>query len=187
MSKTVFDDFGKLVRQEKFEEALSLTSSLVANDPNNSDYIGLHGLAKFYVKDISCLEELDKAVSLDPENPYRYSSRAYIRDIMGDTPAAIEDYLKTIELDPEDHIAFNNLGMLQEKVGRQENAKKSFDKADKLLGIDKQKPAFPEENLQHTINKKKREDKWTVMKSIVGSKSGWQEFLSFVKTKFQSK
>lgn len=185
MSNTIFDEFGKLVRQEKYDDALNLTSALIKNEPENPDFVGLHGLAKFYVKDISCLAELDKAVELDPENPYRYSSRAYIRDVMGDTSAAIEDYLKTIELDPEDHIAFNNLGMLQEKAGRQEKAKKSFAKADEILGIDKHKPSFPEENMQHAINKSKKEDKWSVLKNTMSSKNGWQEFLSFVKSKFK--
>ena len=38
--------------------------------------------------------------------------------MLKDTKGAIADYNKAIELDPEDEISLNNLGLLQEKVGR---------------------------------------------------------------------
>lgn len=47
---------------------------------------------------------------------------------------AIEDYEKAIELDPEDAVAFNNLGLVEEKLGRKEKAKDYFEKADSLSG-----------------------------------------------------
>jgi tetratricopeptide (TPR) repeat protein len=80
------------------------------------------------------LTELDRAANLDPRNPYRYSSRAYLKDRIGDFLGAIADYEKAIELDPEDAVAFNNLGLVEEKMGRMEKAKNYFEKADSLSG-----------------------------------------------------
>ena len=47
---------------------------------------------------------------------------------------AIADYEKAIKLDPEDAVAFNNLGLVEEKLGRKEKAKDYFQKADSLSG-----------------------------------------------------
>jgi tetratricopeptide (TPR) repeat protein len=80
------------------------------------------------------LTELDRAANLDPKNPYRYSSRVYLKDRIGDFLGAIADYEKAIELDPEDAVAFNNLGLVEEKLGRKEKAKDYFEKADSLSG-----------------------------------------------------
>ena len=54
---------------------------------------------------------------------------------------AIEDYEKAIELDPEDAVAFNNLGLVEEKLGRKEKAKDYFEKADSLSGYPPKKEA----------------------------------------------
>jgi tetratricopeptide (TPR) repeat protein len=43
-------------------------------------------------------------------------------------------YEKAIELDPEDAVAYNNLGLVEEKLGRMEKAKDNFEKADSLSG-----------------------------------------------------
>ncbi len=56
------------------------------------------------------LEDFNKALALDPENPYRYASRAFFRDRIGDYQGALEDYEITISLDPDDAIAINNVG-----------------------------------------------------------------------------
>ena len=45
-----------------------------------------------------------------------------LRDIQG----AIADYEKAVELDPEDAITLNNLGLLEEQVGRMQSAKERF-------------------------------------------------------------
>jgi tetratricopeptide (TPR) repeat protein len=87
------------------------------------------------------LTELDRAANLDPKNPYRYSSRAYLKDRIGDFLGAIADYEKAIELDPEDAVAFNNLGLVEEKMGRMEKAKDYFEKADSLSGYPPKKEA----------------------------------------------
>jgi len=84
---------------------------------------------------------MNKAQELEPQNPYRYSSRAYIKDACGDLEGAIADYKKCIELDPQDAVAHNNLGMLEEKFGRKQKAEKHFAKADEI-SKDEKSPFF---------------------------------------------
>lgn len=180
----IHEKFSLLIKEQKFDEALILCQRSLDQSPNSAEIIGLRGVARFYLKDIHCLDDLNEAIRIDPENPYRYSSRAYIIDILGDTEAAIQDYLKAIELDPEDHIAHNNLGMLQDKLGRKELAQNHFQKSDQLMGIEKNKYAFPEENLQHRINAEKKLGVFSILKRTLTNREGWKEFISFVRNKF---
>src|SRR5690606_41157446 len=80
------------------------------------------------------LEGLDRALDMDPDNPYRYASRAFLKDRIGDLHGAIADYERAIEMDPEDGISINNKGLVEEKLGYQDRAKASFQKADELVG-----------------------------------------------------
>ena len=89
-------------------------------------------VTQFHLKQLmNALANMNKAQELEPRNPYRYSSRAYIKDAIGDLAGAIEDY-KMHELDPQDAVAHNNLGMLEEKFGRKQKAEKHFKKADEI-------------------------------------------------------
>ena len=81
------------------------------------------------------LDLLDRAAALEPDNPYRYSSRAWIRAAMKDVDGAIEDYRKALELDPDDAITLNNLGLLEEQYGMRKVAQERFKRADTLMGI----------------------------------------------------
>ena len=137
---------------------------------------------------------------LEPDNPYRYSSRAFIKDSMGDTEGAIQDYLKCIKIDPEDAIAFNNLGMLEEKMGRKTSAKKRFKRADELISLmdpeSGQIKFAPDEtlkprNIQKEINEERKQD---IEKGITGimldvfrNKNTRKEFLEFVKSGMKGK
>ena len=82
--------------------ALAIPKDVLAANPNNADALGARAVAKYHLKDLSCMSDLNQAIELDPVNAYRYSSRAYILDALGDTEAAVVDYLKAVELDPED-------------------------------------------------------------------------------------
>lgn len=81
------------------------------------------------------LQELDKAVALEPDNPYRYSSRAWMRAALKDVDGAMEDYRQALVLDPDDAIALNNLGLLEEQYGMRKAAQEKFRRADTLMGI----------------------------------------------------
>ena len=79
------------------------------------------------------MTDMNTSVSMDDKNAFRYSCRAYMRDILNDTDGAMEDYSMAIQLDPTDEISQNNLGLLQEKLGKMKEASQSFKAADEIL------------------------------------------------------
>ncbi len=133
--------------------------------PGSATIWSEYGVSFFHLGDKSkALECMNKAVELDAENSYRYSSRAYIRANMGDTGGAIEDYNTAVELDPNDEIAFNNLGLLQEKLGYQQEAQNSFRKSDELLKKKGEGPLIErkesdQDHLSEPINSAEANDK----------------------------
>jgi tetratricopeptide (TPR) repeat protein len=137
---------------------------------------------------------------LEPENPYRYSSRAYIRDACGDTEGAYKDYQVAVKLDPDDAIAHNNLGLIEEKLGYQADAKKRYTKADKLA---EKFDYFPDQKQQDNFtdkfvkmgeleNEQEQEQIENPEKSLfsemwkaVATEKGRKEFWKFVKNGFK--
>jgi Flp pilus assembly protein TadD len=128
------------LKEGKYSEALINFDKALAENPNDASCISDKAVALFHLdKKVEALALLDYAQKLEPNNPYRYSSRAFIKDALGDLQGAILDYQKAIELDPDDMVAYNNLGLIEEKLGYKEAAKKKFAEADALakkLGID---------------------------------------------------
>jgi tetratricopeptide (TPR) repeat protein len=149
------------------------------------------------------LSELDRATNLDPKNPYRYSSRAFLKDRLGDFLGAIEDYEKAIELDPEDAIAYNNKGLVEEKMGNIARSKKSFEKADDLIGYKpkssesmppigqekSEKPSFEMPDFSATNPPKKVDSAhfFETLKGVFGNKETRNEFLNFIRGFFSKK
>jgi len=179
MQKQIFQQFSELITSQKHEKALTLIEEALKSKTNNVDLIGLKGVALFHLRDLTCLQWMDKAVLLEPKNPFRYSSRAYIKDVLGATEDAVKDYITAIELDPLDHIAYNNLGLLEEKLGRKTKSQQHFNAADALAGIP-QKPAysFPHQLTDALLKPK---TKWQNIFEIFSSVKGWSEFFTFVK------
>lgn len=128
------------LKEGKYSEALTNFDKALAENPYDASCISDKAVALFHLdKKMEALALLDHAQKLEPNNPYRYSSRAFIKDALGDLQGAISDYQKAIELDPDDMVAYNNLGLIEEKLGYKEAAKKKFAEADALakkLGID---------------------------------------------------
>lgn len=130
----------KKLKEGKYSEALINFDKALAENPNDASCMSDKAVTLFHLnKKVESLALLDQAQKLEPTNPYRYSSRAFVKDAMGDLQGAILDYQKAIELDPEDMVAHNNLGLIEEKLGYKEAAKKKFAEADALakkLGIE---------------------------------------------------
>jgi tetratricopeptide (TPR) repeat protein len=117
---------------DKHKDALKFYDKAIADEPSNPDYYSKRGVTYFHLGNLkAALADMNTSAELEPEYSYRYASRAYIKDAMGDLDGAIEDYKIAVQLDPEDGVAFNNLGLLEEKQGYA-TAKKHFDKADEL-------------------------------------------------------
>ncbi len=126
----------QLARERNWEEALLAFERAMDQVIDNPDLIHDRAVAMFNLgQKEAALSELDRALELQPDYSYRYSSRAYMRNALKDIHGAIEDYKKAIELDPEDAIAHNNLGMLEEQLGYTKEAHDRYKVADELKGI----------------------------------------------------
>jgi tetratricopeptide (TPR) repeat protein len=143
------------------------------------------------------LQEFNRAVELDPDNPYRYSSRAWIRASMKDVDGAIEDYKKALGLDPDDAIALNNLGLLEEQYGMRKSAQERFRRADTLMGILKDAGVDPAQSHspESPAGSKKEEAEnatstppsiWREVSAVFTNRQRRKEFLSFIRNGFRT-
>lgn len=198
--KQHFEQAREFVSQNKLNEALESINKCLEITPEQTDALSQRGVIYFHLekKDLA-LMDMDRAVNLDSNNAYRYSSRAYIRAAYKDVEGAEEDYLKAIDLDPKDEIAYNNYGLLLENRGHIELAKKHYTKADELAGIKpieerakeaREKKTASEINKVKTENNKitEIEESATVGKTITSvftKKSVFNEFVDFIKNGFK--
>jgi Tfp pilus assembly protein PilF len=202
--KQHFTKARELVTQNKLNEALESINKCLEITPEHPDALSQRGVIYFHLKkEDLALMDMDRAVTLDASNAYRYSSRAYIRAAYKDIEGAESDYLKAIELDPKDEIAYNNYGLLLENRGHVELAKKHYTKADQLAGIkpieqrakeardkSEESKAKPEE-AQHSVDDKQSIPEQensamsTTIKSVFTKKSVFKEFVTFLKNGFK--
>lgn len=178
-----------LQRLGKFEEAMTCWDLLIANKGEVAMYFGERGVCKFNLGYKSALADFNRAAELEPSNPYRYSSRAYVKDKTGDIRSAIEDYQKCIELDPEDAIALNNLGIAEQKIGNMRRAEDFFNIADEKAGIGPRDQEVLQEKAERVQITEKVQEKqwtrsekwkfiWTELRSMLSSRKGFSDFLS---------
>jgi len=138
------------------------------------------------------LKLLDAAIEQQPEYGYRYAARGWMRQAMKDIQGAISDYEKAIELDPEDAITLNNLGLLEEQLGRMISAKERFRMADELdrvleeREIPKSKTTenLSSERLTATSNGQ-HTGVWSEVYHALFTSQGRKEFLDFLRNGFK--
>lgn len=192
----------ELLKSGDFNRALSQLNALIAEGSEDPDVYSYRGVVLLNLnRKPEALKDFDKAVDLQPDYSYRYASRAFARDAMGDIPGAIADYEKAIELDPEDAIAHNNLGLLIEKSGNQNAAKKHFDSADKLAekffgstpsadaaapGPGEGLPLQPQK-LKPDVKKVSRKMYWNQLAEVFSSGTEFKQFMRFIFNGFKSK
>ncbi len=75
------------------------------------------------------LEDVNKSIKVDPNDPVAYNMRALIEIDMGNYDAAMRDFSKVIELMPERFDSWANRGALKFKLGDFKGAIKDFDKS----------------------------------------------------------
>lgn len=172
-------------QNKDFEKSVYWYSRAISVDPKDPELYAERGVAYFHRNMLKeSLQDLNIAQELEPERAYRYSSRAYIKDAMGDTRGAIEDYKIAIKLDPEDAVAHNNLGLLEEKLGHTAQAQVLFDMADAMAKDQngEGEPIPQPKNIQREINQSKS-DKTLVrqMADVFRSKDTFREFVTFIR------
>ena len=139
-------------RLQKFDLSITDWHTLLVQDPHNANVHGELAVA-LHLKgeNEKALKHFTTAVKIEPENPFRYSSRAFVKERTKDLKGALVDYERAIELDPKDAISLNNKGLIEEKLGRKDKAKQSFAQADKIDQPKREKADLLEKNK----NKKK--------------------------------
>jgi len=70
----------------------------------------------------------DKAISLDPQQPYAYNNRGSAKLAKGDLDGALEDITKSLTLDSENAEAYCNLGLVQLAQHKEAESTESFEK-----------------------------------------------------------
>lgn len=184
----------ELFRNENFQAALLQFSISLETHADAPDIY--HDRALCFLKmdrPQLALDDLNKALSLQPQHGYRYSSRAYVKAYLKDLDGAIEDYRKAITLDPQDAISMNNLGLLEEQFGRTNAAKKLFAEADELSKIlhDNKidRPVtepvnYPEMSAEESASDKPKST-WNVISEVFSNSEERREFIKFLKKGFR--
>jgi tetratricopeptide (TPR) repeat protein len=184
MLKEIIEKAQKALNEGNYSEAVNFYTRAIELDKGNPVLYSERGVAYFHLKQkVLALADMDYSVALEPEYGYRYSSRAYIKEAMGDTHGAIEDYQMAVALEPDDGIAYNNLGLLQEKLGFMAQAKQNFSKADSL-GL----PVTPAVENKNVIQESKMQiSEGGVIKNVLTRRKSLKEFIRFVRHGFRLK
>ena len=118
-----------------------------------------------------------------------------LRDIQG----AIADYEKAVELDPEDAITLNNLGLLEEQIGRMQSAKERFAAADAMDRIldesailkestsEGERATTPEAPAPAPPPAQAANTPWAEVARALFTRAGRKEFLEFISNGFKLK
>ena len=191
------------IKNGELEEALSLLNQCINEFPENPSLYTDRGTVYLHLNNKQfALVDMDYAIQLQPDYAYRYASRAFVRDHFGDTDGAIADYEIAISLDPEDAIALNNLGILMEKKGYKDAAKRKYQEADEqLIKSPSQKQKLAElvdgEPSNHPTGLKleakkispatqvKQKSKAGFIFSIFTQRNTFNEFVRFIKNGFK--
>lgn len=193
------------MKQGNYLTAFHIFSDAIRHFPRNADFFSERGVARFHLNDLQgALDDMNRAQELEPDKPYRYSSRAFIKDALKDVEGAINDYKRAIELDPEDDIAYNNLGLLEEKLGFAQMAETRYKVADDLAvtKVRKQQDFIhigPEgerliESFKNELNlrvvdhpssaapeNRRKNNIWKVAFSVFRSKKAMREYFTYLK------
>lgn len=161
-----------LQKSGQFEGAMQVWTQLIASDERASFY-NERGVCKFNMRFKHALDDFNQAISLEIENPYFWSCRAYVKDKLGDTEGAIQDYEQAHKLDPEDATILNNLGLAEQKLGYTQRSREFFKKSNELIG-------YKEEGLEEAAKQPdlSLKSRWREMKKMMSS---WTEFKQFLK------
>lgn len=178
--------------------ALGLLNALIDDNPGHSDLYNDRGVVYLHLGDQQkCLEDLGKAIELTPYKAYRYACRAYARMHFEDSEGAIDDYSVAITLDPDDAVAHNNMGLLLEQKGYYAEAKKRYEQADRLAGVEDRLLQVMDElegkdpDQQKSIESPVKEAEQSTFRSTLfrtfTDKNQFKEFIQFIRNGFRLK
>jgi tetratricopeptide (TPR) repeat protein len=192
-TEEAYNQVSSLMKKGNYTEAIVFASEMLLVHTEDADLFSLRAVSYFHLKDKeNALADINRSLEIQPHYSYRYSSRAFIKDAFGDTAGAIEDYKMCIALDPEDAVAYNNLGLLEEKLGYAKNAKEHFEIADKLapfspasVSIENTSESRETTTEENTTSEDK--NKLEIISGVFKNKQTFKEFITFIGNGFKLK
>ncbi len=198
MINKAFENGEEKYKERDFEGAIMDFTLALERDPGNAEILYQRAMSYFHLQKKSlALIDMDSALEMQPNYSFRYSSRAFMRDAFGDVLGAIQDYKEAITLDPEDAISYNNLGILEDKMGRRTISQGYYNKADNLMDITSNPEMKQMMENGSAINYDRELPKpdvtkvevpatfWSVLRKIVTTKQGFKELMTFIKSGFK--
>ena len=95
---------------DNVEEKIRCFSEAIRLQPDFAEAYAFRGHARESEDASGALEDMTRAIELEPESANRYNSRGEYLDHLGDYAGAIRDLDEAIRLDPGFAIAYNNRG-----------------------------------------------------------------------------
>jgi len=113
----------------ELEKALSESNIAINEDPSVTRYHN-RSVIKIDLKDTTgAIEDINRAVAMEPENPRSYASRAFGYFDLGFVDKALKDYNKVIQLEPSVAQNYQDRGFYYYRIGEYELAVSDFDAA----------------------------------------------------------
>ncbi|MBD2464790.1 tetratricopeptide repeat protein [Oscillatoria sp. FACHB-1407] len=129
------------------EEAIASYTRSLQWHPTSSAYFN-RGIALTEQQDLqAALEDLDRAIQLDPDMAQAYYERGNLWFELGDRQRAIADYTQTIRLAPNSPKAYVNRGTVRAESGDEQGAIEDYTQAIQL------DPIFPAAYLNRCLSR----------------------------------
>lgn len=110
-----------------YERALYYCNQAISIDSTESDYIFYKAIIEDnYGRINTAIETMDSFIKKNPDNGYGYYSRGWLKDRLGDSDGAIEDYMLSIAMIPEYVYCYLHRGILYRLKGEIEAANNDF-------------------------------------------------------------
>jgi tetratricopeptide (TPR) repeat protein len=121
-----------LYQTGRFPEAVEQYQYVVGLEPDDMNGHTNLGSAYMLIGDFAAgAAAYQKAINIEPTKT-AYSNLGMVHYYSGDMSAAIESHTKAVELQPNDHLARSNLGDALWIAGREDEARREFNKAETM-------------------------------------------------------
>lgn len=123
-----FDDITCLISTRRYDEALSIATEALRQNPNNWQLHYCAGLSLRWLNRYGeAIEKLETAARLKPRDSRVLLALGIARQQGGDYEGAIATFREAIESDPDYELAYNSLAMTQKLMGEYDKASHNYD------------------------------------------------------------
>lgn len=99
----------ELMLKKEYSAALELFNRSINEQATHPDLLADRAFCYLHLqKKDECLDDLTAAIKLQPAYAFRYSCRAFVKQLFGDSVGANADYTHALKLDPTERIAKHN-------------------------------------------------------------------------------